>query len=168
VSLLYPQNRGAFGIVRSVHVSVPWRSCLGYRQAGCLQLSRRRPAEMCILWTHLWTDTDRVIFVTVELPSAGGEHIVLPPPGRYLVKFLLYLIFSCVTIVKVNERLINTRSVHMYCMCFLQSTSSFMQHGQQQSAAVSDVDRSSAVRVLGLYHSPYDYYDYSCNCSKKI
>ena len=39
---------------RSVRLSVAWRSCLGYRQAGCLQLSHRRPPEMCGLqkWLH--------------------------------------------------------------------------------------------------------------------
>jgi len=31
----------------SVRLSVPQRSCLGYRHAGCLQLSHRRPPEMC-------------------------------------------------------------------------------------------------------------------------
>jgi len=31
----------------SVCLSVPWRSCLGYRHAGCLQLSHRRPPEIC-------------------------------------------------------------------------------------------------------------------------
>ena len=45
-----------FGIVRSVRLSVPWRSCLGYRHAGCLQHSHRRPPEMCGLRTRPWTD----------------------------------------------------------------------------------------------------------------
>ena len=36
---------GHFGIARSVHLSVPWRSCLRYRHAGCLQLSRVRTAD---------------------------------------------------------------------------------------------------------------------------
>jgi len=46
-------REGNFGIVRSVspsnrvHLSVPWRSCLGYRHAGCLQLSHCRPPEIC-------------------------------------------------------------------------------------------------------------------------
>jgi len=31
-----------------VHLSVPWHSCLGYRHAGCLQLSHHRSPEM---WT---------------------------------------------------------------------------------------------------------------------
>ena len=36
---------GPFRIARSVRLSVTWRSCLGYRHAGCLQLSHRRPPE---------------------------------------------------------------------------------------------------------------------------
>jgi len=43
-----PQSR--FSVVlspRSVRLSVPWRSCLGNRNAGCLQLSHRRPTDMC-------------------------------------------------------------------------------------------------------------------------
>ena len=31
---------------------MPWLSCLGYRHAGCLQLSHRRPPEMCGLRTR--------------------------------------------------------------------------------------------------------------------
>jgi len=53
---------GLFGIARSVclsvHLSVPWRSCLGYRHAGCLQLSHCRPPEMCGLSTRPQTDVD--------------------------------------------------------------------------------------------------------------
>ena len=36
----------------------PWRSCLGYRHAGCLQLSHRQPPEMCGLKTRPPTDVD--------------------------------------------------------------------------------------------------------------
>jgi len=64
-----------FGIARSVRLSVPWRRCLIYRHAGCLQLSHRRPPEMCGLRNRR---------------SAGNchrrGHIVSPPPGRYLVR----------------------------------------------------------------------------------
>ena len=42
----------------SVRLSVPWRSCLGYRHAGCLQLSYRRLPEMCGLRTRPRTDVD--------------------------------------------------------------------------------------------------------------
>ena len=41
--LLCRRRRGHFVIARSVRLYVPRRSCLGYRHAGCLQLSRRRP-----------------------------------------------------------------------------------------------------------------------------
>ena len=30
----------------AIRPSVPWRSCLGYRHAGCLQLNHRRPPEI--------------------------------------------------------------------------------------------------------------------------
>ena len=53
-----PRPRGHFGIARSVPLSVPWCSCLGYRHAGCLQLSHRRPPEMCGLRTRPQTDAD--------------------------------------------------------------------------------------------------------------
>ena len=72
---------GHFGIARSVCLSVPWRSCLGYRHAGCLQLSHRRPPEMCGLWTR--PRTDAIFGSNCHL---RGGHIVSPPPGRYLVK----------------------------------------------------------------------------------
>ena len=49
---------GHFGIARSVRLSVPWRGCLGFRHAGCLQLSHRRPPEMCRLRTRPRTDVD--------------------------------------------------------------------------------------------------------------
>ena len=40
--LLCPTGGGHFGIAQSVRLSVPWRSSLGYRHAGCLQLSHQR------------------------------------------------------------------------------------------------------------------------------
>jgi len=49
---------GHFGRVRSVCLSVPWRSWLGYRHAGCLQLSHRRPPEICGQWTCPWMNVD--------------------------------------------------------------------------------------------------------------
>jgi len=58
-------------------------AALGYKHAGCLQLSHRRPPEMCGLRTRPRTDVDPP---RVELPSARG-HIVSPPPGRSLVLF---------------------------------------------------------------------------------
>ena len=56
--LLCRRRRGHFVIARSVRLSVPRRSCLGYRHAGCLQLSRRRPPEMRGLRTRPRTDVD--------------------------------------------------------------------------------------------------------------
>jgi len=70
---------GHLGIARSVRLSVPWRSCLGYRHAGCLQLSHRRPPEMCRLRTRPRTDAR---FLD---PSAGAYRLAAPP-GRYLAK----------------------------------------------------------------------------------
>jgi len=50
---------GHFGIARlSVRLPVPWRSCLGYRHAVCLQLSHRWPPETCGLRTRPRTDVD--------------------------------------------------------------------------------------------------------------
>jgi len=51
------------GTGRSVRLSVPWRGCLGYRHAGGLQLSHRRPPEMCGLWTRPRTDVDPPLFL---------------------------------------------------------------------------------------------------------
>jgi len=53
-----PYGRGHQAIQRSVRLSVPWRSCLGHRHAGCLQFSYRRPPEMCGLRTRPRTDVD--------------------------------------------------------------------------------------------------------------
>jgi len=56
----------------SVRLSVPWRSCLGYRHAGCLQLSRRRSTEMC-------GRRSAAIVATVELSSAAGAYRLTAP-----------------------------------------------------------------------------------------
>jgi len=91
--LLCPRSKGHFGIQRSVRPSVPWRSCLGYRHAGCLQLSRRRPSEMCGLRTRPWTDVDPPRFLPLSNCHRRG-YIVSPPPGRYpilRIEFLLTL-----------------------------------------------------------------------------
>jgi len=72
-----------FGIAQSIRLSFPWRSCLGYRHAGCLQLSHRRPPEMCGLRTRPRTDIDPPRFFGLNCHRRG--HIVSPPPGRYLV-----------------------------------------------------------------------------------
>jgi len=82
-----PAIGGHFGITsvcQSVRLSVSWRSCLGYRHVGCLQLSHRRPPEMRRLRTHPRTDVDPPRFL--DRTAIGGRHIVSLPPGRYLVK----------------------------------------------------------------------------------
>ena len=57
---------GHFGTARSIRLSVrpsvPWHSCLGYRHAGCLQLSQRRTPETCGLRTRPRTDVDHCDF----------------------------------------------------------------------------------------------------------
>ena len=73
-----------FGIARSVHLSVPWRSCLDYKHAGCLQLGHCRPPEMCGLRTRPRTDVDPPRFLDRTAIGGGGRHIVSPPPARYL------------------------------------------------------------------------------------
>jgi len=62
-SMIMPRPRGHFGIARSVRLSVPWRSCLGHRHSGCLQLSHRRPPEKCGLRTRPRTDVDPTRFL---------------------------------------------------------------------------------------------------------
>jgi len=71
---------GHFGIARSVRLSVPWRSCLGYRHTGCLQLSHRRPPETCGLCARLRTDVDPPRFLLPSNCYRWG-HIVSPAPG---------------------------------------------------------------------------------------
>ena len=97
-----------FGIVRSVRLSVPWRSRLGYRHAGCLQLSHRRPPEMCGLRTRPRTDVDPPRF----LPPSNchrRRHIVSPPPGaircwKYFVALVCsYSIILCRLTVYCDE-----------------------------------------------------------------
>ena len=84
--LLCRRRMGHFVIARSVRLSVPRRSCLGYRHAGCLQLSRRRPPEMHGLRTRPRTDVDPPrILPPSNCHRRGGGHIVSPPPVRYLV-----------------------------------------------------------------------------------
>jgi len=68
----------------SVCLSVPWRSCLGYRHAGCLQLCHRRPPEMCVLRTRPRTDVDPPRYLPPSNCHWRG-HIVSPPPGDTLI-----------------------------------------------------------------------------------
>jgi len=74
--IMPPALGGHFGIARSIHLSVPWCSCLGYRHAGCLQLSYRRQPEMCGLQTRPWTDVDPLRLFGLNCHQQG--HIILP------------------------------------------------------------------------------------------
>ena len=47
----------------AIRPSVPWRSCLGYRHACCLQLNHRRPPEMRGLRTRPRMDVDPARFL---------------------------------------------------------------------------------------------------------
>ena len=85
LGLLCLRPKGHFGIARSVRLSVPWRSCLGYRHAGCLQLSHRRPPEMCGLRTRPRTDVDPPRFLPPSNCHRRG-NIVSPSPRRCLVR----------------------------------------------------------------------------------
>jgi len=94
----YASRRGGGGIKRyrgpsvclSVCLPVPRRSCrrraaaLGYRHAGCLQLSPCRPPEMCGLWTRRRTNVDPP---RVELPSSRhprGDILLITNNQKYL------------------------------------------------------------------------------------
>ena len=59
---------------------------LGYRHAGCLQLSHRRPPEMCGLRTRPRADADPLRSLPPSNCHRRG-HIVSPPSGRQLVRF---------------------------------------------------------------------------------
>jgi len=63
----------------AIRLSVPWRSCLCYRQAGCLQLSHRRPPEMCGLLTRPRTDVDPPRFL--DRTAIGGGAYRLAASG---------------------------------------------------------------------------------------
>ena len=69
----YAPHPGHFETARSIRLSVPWRSCLGYRHAGCLQLSHHRPPEMCGLRTRI--DPPRFL-----PPSNCHVHMLSPTP----------------------------------------------------------------------------------------
>jgi len=91
-SVIMPRPGGEhFGIARSVRLSVTWRSCLGYRHAGCLQLSRRRAPEMCGLRTRPRTDVDPPRFLDRTAIGGGGAYRLAAPgaipwPYRFCVK----------------------------------------------------------------------------------
>ena len=90
--LSFPPHPGGghFGIVRSIRLSVPWCSCLGYRHTGCLQLSHHQSPEMSGLWTHPPTDVDPLRFLGGTAIGGGGissrcPHLVYAVPSMVLV-----------------------------------------------------------------------------------
>jgi len=81
-TMLPALRRGRFGVL-PVCLSVPWRSCLGYSHAGCLQLSHRLPPEMRGLRTRPRTDVDPPRFL--DRTAIGGGISSRRRRGRYLV-----------------------------------------------------------------------------------
>ena len=59
----------------AIRQSVPWRSCLGYGHAGCLQLSYHQPPEMCGLRTQPRTDVDPPRFLPPSNCHRRGRGI---------------------------------------------------------------------------------------------
>ena len=103
----YAPTLGAFGIARSVRLSVPWRSCLGYRHVGCLQLSHRRPPEMCGLRTRPRTDVDPPRFLPPSNCRRRGTYRLAALLVRYLVSYCeqrVISICSCNSSVKLGIR----------------------------------------------------------------
>ena len=76
-----PALWGHFGIARSVRLSVPWRSCLGCRHAGCLQISHRRLPKICGQRTRPRTDVDPPRFFCHRRTAIGGGAYRLAAPG---------------------------------------------------------------------------------------
>ena len=70
---------GHFGIARSVRLSVPWRSCLGYRHVNCLQLSHRQPPGMCATADPSADGRRSAAIFPANCHRRGGGHIVSPP-----------------------------------------------------------------------------------------
>jgi len=85
-----------YGIARSVRLSVPRRSWLGYRHAGCLQLSHHRPPEMCGLLTRPQTDINPPRFL--DRTAIGGRGVSPSRPGAIRCFFSS---FTCVDVFNV-------------------------------------------------------------------
>jgi len=117
---------GNFGIARSVLLSFPWRSCLGYRHTGCLQLSHHQPPDMCGLRTRprdFW----------IELPSAGayrnrltatGQLVILaifqvvtnPSNTIHTLYLLKYCQWSCIIAVQWRSSIFVNEIIHsLFC-----------------------------------------------------
>ena len=80
IMLLCPCRTGwHFVTARSVRLSVPLRSCLGYRHAGFLQLSQRRPPEMCGLRSHPRRDAEPPRFLPLSNCHRQGAYRLAAP-----------------------------------------------------------------------------------------
>jgi len=85
----------------SFRLSVPWRSCLGYRHAGCLQLSQRRPPEMCGLRTRPRTDVDPPRFLPPSNCHRWEAYRLAAPGAIHCLCSVAYTsLFSFMTIRK--------------------------------------------------------------------
>ena len=77
--MLEVEPTGQRRLARSIRLSVQWRNCLGYRHAGCLQLSCRRPSEMCGLRTGPRTDVDPPRFLPPSNCHRRGPYRLAAP-----------------------------------------------------------------------------------------
>ena len=125
--------KGHFRIVRFVCRSVPYCICLRHRHAVCLQLSHRRPSEMCGLRTRPQTDTDPPPFF--DRTAIGGGHIVSPPPGRYLATT-------------------STRICRISCLRWLGSRVVSVLDSGAEGPGCQSQPRSCRVTVLGKLFTP--------------
>ena len=89
LSFIMPPPGGRAFWNSAVHLSVPWRSCLGYRHVGCLQLSHRRPPEMCGLRTRPRTDVDPPRFLD-RTAIDGGGILSCPQCDTLLIKVFVF------------------------------------------------------------------------------
>jgi len=76
-SFFAPAVAGHWAIPRSVHLSVPWRSCLGYRHAGCLQFNQL---------ADCWSFPGRTQ-IHRESNCRQRGHIILLPRGDNLFSY---------------------------------------------------------------------------------
>ena len=113
--------RGHFGVARSVRLSVRWRSCLGCRHAGCLQLSHRRPPEMCGLRTRPRTDVDPPRFLPPSnCHRPGGAYRLAAPAevGETLLasqcsELYLYLVVCGFLLDKITRDFCTALELHL-------------------------------------------------------
>ena len=77
-SFVMPPPQGSILEQHALSICLFHDSCLGYRHTGCLQLSHRRPREMCGLRTCPWTDIDLPRFLdrtAVGAPADGLSSV---------------------------------------------------------------------------------------------